>query len=115
MKQGQWFRVPIYGVKVRVYEGDPGRISKELNFVFEPGHETEIDTCDGAVFDHGNGTYTFIVVEKATIGRVISHEVYHLTTQILSYVGVRQTPEGNEAHAYLLGFLMDKILKLLNR
>jgi len=113
MKQGTGFKVPIYGVKVRVFEGDPGQVAQTLGIECEGGNP-EINQCDGAVFNHHNGSFTVVIHPHGAIGRVISHECLHLTDVILDFVGVRWEP-ASETHAYLLGFLMDRILRVLGR
>lgn len=109
--KGTTFRVPIYGVKVRVFEGDPGELARDLKFVFDEGDAPEPGQCDGAVFDHHTGCFTLVVNPDTPIGRVVAHEVFHLTTSIMQFVGV----VSDESHAYLHGFLMDRVLKVLKR
>lgn len=108
------FTVPIFGAKVEVYIGDPYQIVTHYGWSVEGGMD-KVRTCAGGVFKfEGNGHLGIVLEENADIGRVVAHEVHHLTDFILDWAGV---PLGvcDETHAYLMGFLMGKVLKIINK
>jgi hypothetical protein len=114
MKKGR-FKVPIYGTSVIVYLGNPFEIAAKYKIDIDPEEFGALRNSDGALFDHGGtGCYSLVVGKPEELGRVVSHEVYHLTEMIMNRAEVEEA--GNrEAHAYLHGYLMDKVLGLLSK
>lgn len=53
-----------------------------------------------------------IHIQNPTL-EVLTHELYHATHNILNGIGVRPSPDSEEAYAYLIGYLMSQCEELI--
>lgn len=60
------------------------------------------------------GKPLLVLKMNATVAE-ISHEALHATYAILRYAGVRFSPTNDEQVAYLLDYIVDKIVKIMSR
>lgn len=121
------FAIPIYGFQVSVLVESPPEALKWLRRYFvidDDVDEKWMNQIDGSVFQYNTikgGYGRFIVYinrdsfklkicDERYLWEVVTHEVYHLTTNVLEYAKVAATPDECEAHAYLHGWLCGKIL-----
>ncbi len=92
--------------------GDAQKYSFGEKYDWEEG----ADTTDGYMFmipaKHGVGEKFYVwIFEKSMY--LLSHEILHLTGEILQHRGIKYTIETEEWFAYLHCYLMDEIFKLM--
>jgi hypothetical protein len=103
----------IYPCKVIVCIEDKQAIKVLEDVVSES--ELEIFLSDenpGLTFMFSCGDVAIFIKEKPATAYQFSklaHEIYHCATYVLNYVGVKHSKKSDEAFAYLVGFLTEKI------
>lgn len=108
----------IYPSTVYVYLGLTGNQIMEDVMTFYKNVDTSIINNDK--FDDHAG-YTILIPDGTIILSVrkdyindigvIVHEAFHATEYILSYAGMKLSNDSSEAYAYLLEYLINKIIK----
>lgn len=80
-------------------------------------HDRNLNEYDGCVFSHKDHLYLTLNISRKgfpTPG-IIAHEAKHLVNFIFNDVGVELNIFNDETEAYLLGWIVDEIHKLLNK
>lgn len=68
----------------------------------------------GMFFYKKNSCDLLIGIEKDSLSNsLIAHECFHATRYILEYVGITLEESSEEAFAYLLGYLVEEVDKLV--
>lgn len=85
----------------------------DLNEGFEFGDKE----ADGGflIITMDNGEIRYVVWVKSRELSLITHEIYHLVTRILTDVGIPINPSTDEAGAYLMANLTCKVMNELKR
>lgn len=109
-------KVPIYEVIVKVVLVDDMQLYynsfRENGIDLDDdgtGHRDACAVIDLSEYSIGH-TFEFIVLkgQENNDGNIV-HEVFHLTTAIMNYVGIVLCSESEEAWAYLQQYLYNKI------
>jgi hypothetical protein len=97
------FDLPIYGGHITFAIGDD--VSEMYR---RTGFTPEIDMSDAeaAVHQEGNSGVFLLCVTKP--GETLVHELYHLTRLIMHCYRLKLDDPGDEAGAYLIGWLYDQ-------
>lgn len=96
--------IPIYDVAVRIcFDKDSASKASGL----------ELGDCVGAVYkDYDSRLFVIYVKDEDVLDmNTVAHESFHLTGDIMSYIGgdfMHDT--ANEHYAYLLGYITDMVL-----
>lgn len=121
------FSDPLYECEISYLEGGtvndlisfiserhPGSLPVSWDRKFEWGENA--NTTNGYQFHMnaplGDGERFYIWVAYPTLN-LVSHEVFHLTGDILFTRGIEYCYQSEEAFAYLHGWLIDKIFKTI--
>jgi len=103
-------RVPIYNAYILLI------ISK--NLVRDMAKYTDdVSSGDRALTIHFNSPLKYVVgFERQTIcHQYISHEACHVTHRIMMDTGIDHTLIADEAEAYLIGYIVNKIYKIVKK
>ena len=106
--------IPIYDFFIRVLIADTLEEFEEV--VFDAGYEESVKTAGAIVFNNPYHTKSFVVAfnkDDISVGN-IAHEALHVTNRVLEDVGVVFRADEDEPHAYLLGFLVDCLHKIID-
>jgi len=103
--------IPIYTRKlVFIICNDFIAEGKKLNIIFDP---EDIESCRGLAFEanyKGKEAYYIFVKEDTYIPwSVIAHEALHVTNMVMKKAHVKPDHDNDEAHCYLLGWIIDEI------
>lgn len=104
--------LPIYTyrkIKIIIYRQKYK--NKDLKKIHKK-YSIDFDTSYKALSYYHNGKHYIILPDDVTPG-LLSHEIFHLSNDILKYVGVKADYDNDEAQAYLIDYLMDKVWKKL--
>jgi len=99
------FKVPIYGRIVRIV------VTKDIKLGLrsvDVDADEEDNTMEGCVVEGSDGIINLVIRPKSDIN-TITHEAFHITTGILSDAGLKLCDNSEEAYAYLIGFICEKI------
>lgn len=104
------FNIPIYGGKVLlVYSDDFLKTGRELGIEFE----LDINSCLGLAQRMKGRQYLILIKEsRRDDPNTLVHECLHITNFILKDKGVIIDTDNDEAQAYLLGYIVERIEKL---
>ena len=100
-------RVPIYGRPLEIIITK--NVEKALNKIYKDNVGGDIL---GGVVEKSNGHIVIILEPKADIN-TICHESFHATVMILGDCGLELGDKSEEAYAYLIGWVAEKINKQL--
>jgi hypothetical protein len=65
---------------------------------------------DEAIFAYEkNSNEIYLRFREIEYPSIVAHEAFHVTAHIMRYVGIRLSRNSEEAYAYLLQYIMDKI------
>ncbi len=68
---------------------------------------------------NGHGHPFILITEErkgSTLTGLLAHELFHVVQKMLAHRGVDLSNKtNNEAHAYLLGWLMEEVMKVLDK
>lgn len=112
-------KIPLYNSRVTVVLFQPKDHDKVVKFLKRKkvDYETFDKKCAGIFYSlPDTDRCDFLIVIRRGKDEVDTaiHETWHLNQEILEYHGVEYKKGGNnETHAYLMGVLSTKILKLL--
>lgn len=115
------FKTPLYGsvFNVILYDEDQELESYLKNKGIEL--DTEVRHFDGGVFNDDNMLYLVLNrrtnksgVKYPTPG-IIAHEALHLTHEIFTDIHHKIDQYNDEPHAYLLGWIVNRIHELINK
>lgn len=100
--------IPIYDCIVDVFFVEsPVKKAIELNLV---NTEKEIVEFDGYCADNeDNQSKFYLIFCKNPSINVIAHEVFHLTSKIISLIGSSLNEETEEPFAYLHGYILEMV------
>ena len=102
------FHIPIYERELRVFVCED--IKSGLDSMGIKDFDGEEDWVEATVIEHDDGYLLVIIQPNATI-KIISHEALHVTASVLKYAGVELSNKSEEAYAYLIGWVADRIEK----
>lgn len=109
--------VPVWDTRVHILLWPPDLRAQlaTLGIVGRDADEMTED-CDDAIAWTTPRSEGVIVVKKAATGAALigtlAHEAFHVVHSMLQERGVKlRDRDGNEAHAYLLGYLMEEMVK----
>jgi hypothetical protein len=100
------FHIPIYDREFRIIVCD--NIEDGFDFISYKGFDGEDDWVEATVIEDLNGIINLIIKPDATIN-TICHESLHVVTAILSNAGLELCEKSEEAYAYLIGFIAERI------
>ena len=106
------FRVPIYRCKLSIHLCD------RIDVCYAKVHKEPIDNkMEGyeGLSSSDEGKFYLYFRPKMVSHWVIAHEVTHVTNDIMRYVGHGLVGDMDEPHAYLSGYITDRIYKFLNK
>jgi len=109
--------IPVWDTKLCVlFHSDKTKsILKKLKFSSEEINEIVTTHCDGLTYTGNQNTIIILInryTSRANLIGTLSHEAFHATQNILQDRDVKfKNSDGNEPHAYLLGFIMEQIAK----
>jgi hypothetical protein len=105
-KLGTKVKIPIYdrGLRITVTK-DINKGLKQIGF-----DDLEDDVVEGTVIEDPTGIIHVFIEPKANIN-VICHEAFHVTKNVLDTAGLTLTESSEEAYAYLIGWVAEKIQK----
>lgn len=102
------FNVPIYDFKVEVTVFDtPEEARKKYS-------EWITGTCLGCTVEYFSGDKCKLIIPSYNMSTVI-HELEHVKNLIWKYREIKTILENDEPDAYLIGFLFEKVEKILKR
>lgn len=104
------FQIPIYERELRVFVCED--IKSGLDSMNIKEFEGEEEWVEATVIEHDDGYLLVIIQPNATIG-TISHEALHVTVSVLDYAGVKLSSKSEEAYAYLIGWVAERIEKAI--
>ena len=102
------FNIPIYDRDLHVFVCEDIKAGLDAMDVKE--FEGEEDWVEATVVEHDNGYILVIIQPNASIG-TICHESLHVTASVLDYAGVKLSNKSEEAYAYLIGWVAERIEK----
>lgn len=107
------FKIPIYSTRVTIVQGkDLQKIGRALRLKYPKDWTFENTT---AITSFRGKKGVFMVFKKGVSAGVIAHECLHAAGGILSDKGYRYEPDNDEPMAYLLGYMVDKVVKILSK
>lgn len=109
------FKIPIYECNVVVAFSDNFRKTGKK---FKQKLRSEANDNSGLAFKMNQFCTEYMILIRHKYKRdlgVISHEALHITNYILGDRGVKVTLYNDEAQTYLLGYIMNKINKILTK
>ena len=113
MKRSKTLYVPLYHQKlVIIVSDDFNKVLKEID------PENKSNYSDNAGFVLVCGRVINIVINPDVEIDVVAHESFHAVIRILNQVGLEFHYKGEEAFAYLLGWVtyeVDKFMKKCNK
>ena len=75
---------------------------------------TEGDEIEASVIEDPDGMINLIITPTANIN-TICHESFHIANTILTKAGLTLSDSSEEAYAYLIGWVSDKINKVIKK
>lgn len=105
------FQIPIYDRELKVIVCED--IKTGLEFISYSEFEGEEDWVEATVIEDPKGAINVIIKPDATIN-TICHESLHVVTAILGNAGLELCEKSEEAYAYLIGFIAEKIEKAVD-
>ena len=107
-KRGKKIIIPIFDRVLRVIVTDDVKTAiKEID-----EHTPENEVVEATVIEDDDGDINLIIKPDADIN-TICHEAFHITSGILEDAGLTLTESSEEAYAYLVGWVAEKIQKVL--
>lgn len=108
----------MYDHDVLVYFGDVLDVAGSLSEYLSKDEIIEFVSCMKGTFSGrtlqipGKGTLIYMPEEPcdAKSFATLSHEIFHAAYLILQKIGVTCTDDSDEAYAYLIGYLTERIL-----
>lgn len=79
--------------------------------------EVDFSNKGNVVYDSYNKAFFLWMPEKPKTSKDLGfliHEVFHATCAVMSAIGIKLSDDSEEAYAYLIGFLTEKILDKLS-
>jgi len=103
------FTVPIYDVCVWIIVSEDIILSRtKMNHIFE---NHSITSAEG-ICSWNQGTFGLFFKTDTSLNTIV-HEIYHLTTKILSYYNISHEPYEEEHWAIFNAYLIEKIFGIL--
>lgn len=88
---------------------------KEASFFLKQSQQADLSGYDGFVFNTGSGN-NVLWLQNAPKSEVdvntLSHEAFHAAYDILKRVGVPLGDDSEEAYAYLIGYIVEQVVKI---
>lgn len=110
------FPIVIYPNKIYCYIGySPEKTISEINKTCKACPSVSIEAFEenaGYTIGLTNGS-VIIYIREDHIGDygVLAHEVFHAVESVMNYVGITHSEDSSEAFAYLIQYIMSKILE----
>lgn len=113
MQRIHQFRLPIYaGRVIFVVCTDIVKTRSRYSATFGP---YDASTCAAlSCYDH-KGKFAIFLKGHAVTHELVAHEIFHLTHRIMEYCGHEITEHHHEPHAYLCGFLSERLYAKLKQ
>lgn len=108
LKYVKKFHIPIYDRELKVIVCDD--IKAGLESISYKDFDGEEDWVEATVIEDPKGAINVIIKPDATIN-TICHESLHVVTAILGNAGLELCEKSEEAFAYLIGFVAERIEK----
>lgn len=100
------YNIPIYFGKLNiVFSKDFKKTNEDLKL-----NCTNFDFKAICIYDHSGLDY-YILFDKKPSHEVIAHEALHIVNMIFNHRGVKINTSNDEAQAYFLGWVVDRIYK----
>ncbi len=80
--------------------------------------ENSIDNYDGLSIEVYSGLYILYMKEKPKKSyhkSILAHEIFHITSYIMSRIDLKLSNDNEEVYAYLNGFITREFYKKLNK
>jgi hypothetical protein len=106
------FRIPIYRCKLFVHLCD--RIDVCYAKVHKEPIDSKLEGYEG-LSSNDDGRFHLYFRPKMVSHWVVGHEVMHVTNDIMKYVGHKVVKDMDEPHAYLCGYITDRVYKFLKQ
>jgi hypothetical protein len=106
------FRIPLYPCRLTVH------ICERIDLSVAKAHKEPVEgklEDNAALTTSGSGRFHVYFRPESISHGLIAHELFHITSGMLSHVGHKPIDGQNEAEAYLCGWLADRIYKFLNK
>lgn len=113
--------IDIYNFNLFFIVGDTKELKNSLDSHFEEKAEavynlmtkgmTETLTGSTALIDNGQ---VILWLPDASRKGTVAHEIFHAVCFIMEKVGIGFSNESDEAYAYLIGYLTDKVNEILS-
>jgi hypothetical protein len=103
--------IPIYDFEVRAIVSD-----NEESFeqdVLDAGYERSTQGAGMIVWESGYKHYTLVICPTAISNGNIAHEALHLVTRMWEDIGGKWEDNNDEPQAYLIGFIVDCLHKVI--
>lgn len=110
--KSQTFRIPLYETNLKVYVVK--KSFKKLYKKYKLGGDCK-DHKDHKGFTLDKNGNVVIGILKSSSPGTIAHEALHATHIIMKYVYMEPDLDNDEAEAYLLTYIVDKIHKFKNK
>ena len=108
-KKHKKIKIPIYGRELRVVISKNIQTGlKQLGLEAFEGEEVE-----ASVVEDPDGVINLVIQPDADIN-TICHESFHIANGILDDAGMKLCDNSEEAYAYLIGWVAEKVQKELN-
>ena len=104
------FEIPIYERLLKVVVCEDIRTGLEI--IESNDFEGEEDTVEATVIEDNKGGINVIIKPNANIN-TICHESLHVVTAVLAHAGLKLTDDSEEAYAYLIGWVSERIDKAI--
>lgn len=120
MKRHKLIPIPLYRQDLLVVIGTREELKqslaellddKEFERTWREVKEPSKEPADGTTYKLESGS-NLIHITNQTL-EIMTHELYHATQNILNGIGVRPSPDSEEAYAYLIGYLMSQCEELI--
>ena len=98
--------IHIFRLKLRIVVVDDIEEALEIDSNISTG-------ADSLVIDHNNGTATIVIASNDM--SVIAHECLHVKNAVWNRIGYSPNLVNDEVDAYLLGYIMEEVLKVVEK
>ncbi len=105
------FHIPIYDRELKIIVCED--IKSGLEFIAYKDFDGEEEWVEATVIEDPKGIINVIIKPNATIN-TICHESMHVTCSILGNAGLELCDKSEEAYAYLIGYVAERLGKSID-
>ncbi len=113
MTRSTQFAIPLYRSKLKLVVTDNVRVARNnYSDAFGPydaGH------CDAIVSWNRRNQFLLIFDRRKITHGIIAHEIFHLTHNIMEFIGHELTNDAHEPHAYLCQEIAERVYGAMER